>query len=163
MRKVLALLLACASLLVLTACTGFQGEGISNPSGDGIISLTGDGLRGPSISSGSGGSGGARASGAPRETSTGLSGTFRAADGSGNAMTFSGNKIVMSGPDFDDELEMIRAFGGSMTITYEIVGDMMAMTMTVSFMGETESFTEWLEFVMEGSDAFTLNGERFIR
>ena len=76
---------------------------------------------------------------------------------------FSGNKIIMGGPEYDDELAFISAMGGSMVITYEIIGNIMAITMTVSFMGETDSFTEWLDFEPDGNNAFILDGERFVK
>ena len=147
MRKVLILLLGCVMLFSLAACTGFQGEGISSPSGDGISGIVGEGLRDPVNRAG----GGARASGTSGEEARVLSGTYKLASDPDLTITFNGNRIT------------IGDFGDFFTGTYRLSGNIMEITFSVSFLGETVTETEEVEFYWVGSDSFMMDGELFIK
>ena len=147
MRKVLILLLGCVMLFSLAACTGFQGEGISSPSGDGISGIVGDGLRDPANRAG----GGARTPGISVEETRVLSGTYKLASDPDYVIAFRGNRIsfVYMGENTDDYF----------TVTYTIDGNYIVLTTTL--FGETE--TERVEFYWVGSDSFMMDGELFIK
>lgn len=151
-KTVTAVLLSVMLLSLLAACDGFEGEALTGVVGESLRGGVGESLSYQPRST-------FRISGGESMQSGALSGTYYAADGSGS-ITFSGSdRISLAAPGFDELDAALSLFGGSMT--YQISGNYLILTTTMSFMGVQETDTEYLEFEMVSGNSFVLEGTLF--
>ena|GEM_PF-4322179 len=142
MRRYVVVLLVVSLAVILAGCTGYQGEGVGNPVGDGVKTMYGDGVSDVAFRAGGGGSGSSGS--ASRQAQVVLSGRYKSASEPDATMTFRAGKLIFGA----DGIEFLE-------VDYYVVGNTLYMT----FLGETEGF----EFYQVDSDWFIFEGEMFIR